>query len=369
MKNFSRTLVILAVTAIVIYILWYFADLVSYIFISWILSMLGHPLMRFFTSFRIGRVRIGTSLAALMTLLCFFITFSVLISLFVPLIVEQARNLSEVDYYALYETLEEPIYAINQSLINFGIIAETGESPFERWRGDFAFNFEPAQLSTLFGTIIGTAGNLLVTIFALVFITFFFLKDQGLFLNSILAFTPSKYDEHVRNTIEQTRHLLTRYFGGIILQISIITLVVSTSLAILGIPNALLIGFFAALINVIPYLGPIIGATFGILIAISSNLDYDFYTEMVPMILKVLLVFACMQMLDNIVLQPLIFSTSVMAHPLEIFIVIMIGAKLGGIVGMVVAIPVYTILRVIARVFLSEFQVIQQLTKSIERNK
>lgn len=331
--------------------------------------MLGQPLMKFFRSFRLGRLRLGSSLAALLTLLCFFITFGILVGLFVPLIVEQARNLSEVDYYALYETLEEPINAINESLINFGLIAETGESPFERWRGEFNLTFEPAQLSTLFGTIIGTAGNLLVALFAILFITFFFLKDQGLFLNSVLAFTPSRYDEHVKNTIEQTRYLLTRYFGGIILQITIITLVVSTSLAILGIPNALLIGFFAALINVIPYLGPIIGATFGVLIAISSNLDYDFYTEMVPMIFKVLLVFACMQLLDNIVLQPLIFSTSVMAHPLEIFIVIMIGAKLGGIIGMIVAIPVYTILRVIARVFLSEFQVVQQLTKSIERNK
>ena len=130
--------------------------------------------------------------------------------------------------------------------------------------------------------------------------------------------------------------------------------------------NALLIGFFAAVINVIPYLGPLIGAVFAIFITISSNLDLEFYSEMMPLLLKVVAVFGAMQMLDNFILQPYIFSNSVLAHPLEIFIIILIGAKLNGITGMILAIPVYTILRVIARVFLSEYKIVQKLTGGIE---
>ena len=130
--------------------------------------------------------------------------------------------------------------------------------------------------------------------------------------------------------------------------------------------NALLIGFFAGVINVIPYLGPIIGGIFGILITISSNLDVDFYTQMLPLLIRVVIVFGTVQMLDNFVLQPFIFSTSVLAHPLEIFLIILMGAQIGGITGMILAIPAYTVLRVVARVFLSEFKLVQKITDRIQ---
>lgn len=81
--------------------------------------------------------------------------------------------------------------------------------------------------------------------------------------------------------------------------------------------------------------------------------------------IRVLSVFIIMQIIDNFVLQPIIFSKSVKAHPLEIFLVVLIGAKLGGILGMVLAIPLYTVFRVIGKVFLSEFKVIQNLTRNI----
>ncbi len=78
-----------------------------------------------------------------------------------------------------------------------------------------------------------------------------------------------------------------------------------------------------------------------------------------------MIVFAIIQLIDNIILQPNIFSKSVKAHPLEIFIVVLIAGKLGGILGMVLAIPVYTVLRVVGKVFLKEFKVIQNLTKNM----
>ena len=161
--------------------------------------------------------------------------------------------------------------------------------------------------------------------------------------------------------------MLTRYFGGVVAQIFIITVFVSIGLSIFGIQNALLIAFFAALINVIPYVGPIIGATFGVFVVLTSNLDpTQFYGITLPLILKVVAVFAAMQMLDNFILQPFIFSNRVLAHPLEIFIVILMGATVNGILGMVLAIPAYTVFRVLARVFLSEFKIVQKLTGSME---
>ena len=181
----------------------------------------------------------------------------------------------------------------------------------------------------------------------------------------IQSLVPNEYEAKAAHAIDQTSKLLIRYFSGILLQMAIVTLLVSVPLRIMGIDNALLIAFFAAILNVIPYIGPIIGALFGVVITLSSNPSAPFYSEMMPEMIRVLSVFIIMQIIDNFVLQPIIFSKSVKAHPLEIFLVVLIGAKLGGILGMVLAIPLYTVFRVIGKVFLSEFKVIQNLTRNI----
>ena len=136
--------------------------------------------------------------------------------------------------------------------------------------------------------------------------------------------------------------------------------------SILGIQNALLIAIFAALINIVPYLGPMMGCTFAIFITISSNLGLDFYKEVVPMIVKVIAVFGFMQFLNDWIVQPLIFSNRVAAHPLEIFLVTLAGAKLGGIGGMILAIPAYTVVRIVAREFFNQYRIVQKITSSLD---
>ena len=149
----------------------------------------------------------------------------------------------------------------------------------------------------------------MIDIFSIIFITFFFLKEQGLFVSFLLAIVPAEYENQVKSAVEDSSRMLTRYFGGVVAQIFVITVVVSIGLTIFGIENALLIAFFAALINVIPYVGPIIGATFGVFVVLTSNLDpTQFYSVTLPLILKVVAVFGAMQMLDNFLLQPFIFS-------------------------------------------------------------
>jgi predicted PurR-regulated permease PerM len=134
---------------------------------------------------------------------------------------------------------------------------------------------------------------------------------------------------------------------------------------LLEIENAFLIGFLAGIINVIPYVGPLIGALFGVILGITTNLELDFYSQLIPLSFKIISVFAVMQMIDNFIIQPIIFSNSVKAHPLEIFIIILSAGTIWGITGMLVAIPFYTVIRVIAKEFLSEFKIVQLITKDI----
>jgi predicted PurR-regulated permease PerM len=132
-----------------------------------------------------------------------------------------------------------------------------------------------------------------------------------------------------------------------------------------GFRHGIVIGLLAAVLNIIPYLGPWIGAAFGVILGVASHLYLDFSTELLPLIAYIIAVFAVVQIIDNTIFQPVIFGTSVMAHPLEIFIVIMVAASLAGVVGMIVAIPIYTVLRVFAKEFFNNFRVIQKLTEKI----
>jgi predicted PurR-regulated permease PerM len=191
------------------------------------------------------------------------------------------------------------------------------------------------------------------------------LREQGLFDNILKSLVPVRFEYQTKQALDETSRLLIRYFIGILLQVTIITLLVTIALLILGVKNALLIGFFAGIMNVIPYIGPMIAAGIGIMITLSSNMELSFYNQMVPLIFKVLGVFLATRLIDDFFIQPNIFSKSVKAHPLEIFIIVLVGAKVGGILGMVLAIPFYTAFRVIGKVFLSEFKVIQQLTKNM----
>lgn len=344
------------------FLIYYFSDIVIYVVISWVLSMLGQPIMNFFRhTLKFKRFKFGEALGSILTLIMFTMLFVTLFIVFVPLIVSQVNNFAELDYHEIYLSLEDPIQMLNEKLMGWGLVNDAGVGP-ETLRETIGTYFSLGELGSVFGSIFSFAGNFFIGIFSIFFISFFFLQDNTLFTNIILAIVPNKYELQTKKVISDISKMLRRYFIGLLIQVTTITILVSSALALLGIQNALLIGFFAAIINLIPYIGPLIGASFGVIITISSNLDVEFYSVMLPKILKVTVVFASMQLIDNFLLQPFIYGTSAKAHPLEIFIVILIAAKLGEIPGMVIAIPVYIVIRVIAGSFLNRFKLVQKLT-------
>lgn len=327
--------------------------------------MIGQPLLNVLLKFKIGKkIKMGRIPAAMLTLISFIIGLGVLVMIFIPLIIDQANNLANVEYAQIYETLSVPINTVNQRMIDLGLI-ESDQLSSDNFIRALSGWFQPDYISNFVGNVFGIAGNLLIGVFSILFITFFFLKEENLFANFIKAMVPDEYEEETEEVIQDISKMLRKYFSGILLQILIITTLVSVLLSVFGIQNALLIGFFAAIINVIPYVGPLIGALFGLFIVISSNINVEFYNVLAPKLIKVLIVFGSMQLIDNFILQPFIYSNSVKAHPLEIFIIILIAAKLGGILGMIIAIPAYTVIRVIAKEFLNQFKFVQKLTNSM----
>ena len=353
---------------VVVAIGYYFGDIVMYIILAWVVSLLGDPIMRFYQKhLKLKSWRIGPTGAAILTMFTFFAFLLIFLLVFVPPIVEQARNLAAIDYGSLENKLKEPFSELDAELHKVGILSHD-ESLGTRIKQIAQDLFDPSKLGGILGGVVSAAGNIMVTFTAVSFILFFFLQDRNMFKEMIHHLLPAKMEAKVVHAIDECSSMLTRYFGGLVAQLFSFAIICAVLLAILGNDNAMLIGSFGGLMNLVPYVGPIIGAMFGLFITITSHLQLPI-TEILPQLLKVIGAFAVTQMIDNLFMQPYIFSKSVKAHPLEIFIVTMIGAKFGGIAGMVLAIPTYTVLRVIGKVFFSEFRIVQALTEEEKEEK
>jgi len=368
MRLNNRIIAIIIGSLAALAFVYFFSNIVVYVAIAWVLSLMLEPLVNFFHQrLRIGKFRLGITFCSVLAMLLFLAGLLLLVVLFVPLVIQQANNLAGVDYKSIAGALQEPLTQFNQWLISRGLVANTPNIEDQLQNAlKLSDWFQPGKVANFFSSILSAAGNVLAGFFSVVFIAFFFLRDQTMFPDFLAAILPGEYEEKVRRAVNDADRMLTRYFNGLVIQVSVLTVFMWILLSILGIQNALLIAFFGALVNLIPYIGPIIGGVFGVFISISSHLDMEFYSQMVPMIIKVIAAFIVMQMLDNYFLQPYISSKSVRAHPLEIFIVVLMGATINGIIGMVLAIPVYTVLRVIARTFWSEFRLVQTLTEGLE---
>ena len=216
-------------------------------------------------------------------------------------------------------------------------------------------------------TFIGAMGSLSIGLFSVVFIAFFFMKDSRIFKNSLLAIIPKGTENRFVQSLETINDLLSRYFLGIMLQISILFVLYTIILVSFGISNAVVIAFLCALLNIIPYVGPLIGAFLMIVLSMTSNLapGVSFQSEILPTTTYIMIFYFIAQMIDNFVSQPIIFSKTTKSHPLEIFLVIIIGGLLLGPVGMIVAVPTYTALKVILKEFLSDNKIVKSLTKDL----
>jgi predicted PurR-regulated permease PerM len=328
-----------------------------YIAISAVISLIGRPIIGFLRN----RLKLNNLFAVIITMVLFLGIIIGLIGLFIPLILEQGQNLSLLNINQLQAKIQS-IY--NELLAHFHIEAITiNEDTIANSKILSKINF--AVIPEFLNSIVSGFGSFSMGLFSVLFISFFLLKDSKLFENALMTLIPDNKESRLKISIEKIKNLLSRYFVGLVLQITVLFIIYTIGLLIIGVENAVVIAFLCALINLIPYLGPIIGAFIMVLLTMTSNLGHSFSEVILPNTLYVLIVVAIGQLNDNFVSQPLIFSKSVKSYPLEIFLVIIIAGLLFGIVGMVIAIPTYTALKVILKEFLSGNKIVQQLTKDL----
>ena len=364
MNKVLRILGGILIGLLVIYLVWRFSDIITYLIIAIVLSLIGRPLVKRFNTMRIGRFHIPNAMSALLALLVIILIVLSFVGIFVPLIASQARLVSDINFDLLGSSMQKPIAEMEVFLRQYNILSRD-----ETIRQLLAQQIESilsfASFSQTLASIVGVTGSLFIAVFAILFLTFFFMKDPYLLDEVVEILTPVNYQNEVQSVLTQSKRLLSRYFIGLMIELTTMVTLLSLGLTLFGVENALLIGFFGGLMNVIPYLGPIIGAVVGVILTIFTALSTGMISDLFSLILIVVGVFFVSNLIDNVVLQPLIYSNSVKAHPVEIFLVILIAGSIAGITGMILAVPTYTILRVIAKEFLSQIKVVQQLTKNI----
>ncbi|QZE14460.1 AI-2E family transporter [Halosquirtibacter laminarini] len=373
MNQRTRNILIAFSFVLLAVLLWYFSDIVIYILIASVLSVIGRPIKNILEKIHIRNWRMGANLSSALTLLFLWVIIIGFFSFLIPMFASEAKELSNVDVHSIVNYTLDSLQQLRENYPFIKLPSFDEQSLVALAKGELSQAFDLSKVSNVFSSVFGTLGSLLIMSFSVSFILFFFLKEESMFTQGILLFVPEEYETKVKNTLNNTSSLLKRYVIGIVLEILGIMIFDTIGLTVIGLgfSHAVVVATFAGLMNVIPYIGPWIGAIFGVLVAVATNVNAPFMEITLPLIGLVLLVAALSQIADNIVFQPIIYSNSVKAHPLEIFLVILMAGSLAGVPGMILAIPGYTVIRVVLREFFYGFSFVRKLTKNmnIENDK
>ena len=367
-EKLAKYILIAAGAAIILGLCWFFRDIIAYILAAVVVSLIAKPLVKAMKKVSIKGKHapdwLLAALALILVLAC-FLTFAYIV---VPIAGGIIKNISLGNIETSVKSIAGPLADLNTFL------TQTFPRLGEDFRIEVAVVQEMQHMVNLsqFSSLIGSAASfftsLAIGLFSVVFISFFFIKDDGLFTEIVCALVPDKHEETTEKALSDIGHLLSRYFIGVLLEVIGVALINFLGLSLiarLGVNAALGIAVITGILNVIPYVGPLIGVVTGTILGLIIK-----YSSLVPLGLDVgFLAFTAIliailfftQLVDNFVYQPLIYSTSIKAKPLEIFIVLLMVGYIGGPLAMIIAIPSYTVVRVIAFRFFGHIKAINRL--------
>lgn len=351
-------------TIIACFLLWYFSNIVTYILISAVLAIIGKPFVSKLSQISIRGWEVPKWLAALTTLAFFWAVFIAFVVIFVPLFFSKINEFSSLDVVKILESFDGPIKTIQLLLHNTFGISYAEFSIFDALRKELSEVLNIDTANKLLGSFMSIVGSTVIALFSITFITFFFLKESFLFVNMVVAVFPSRHEPKIRHAMNSATRLLIRYFTGLLVESLIIMTIISLVLLLWGVDfqNALFMGMIVGMLNVIPYIGPLIATSICILITIQNPIaGFSLFGGAVVVACTVLITKA----MDDFIIQPILYSKQVKAHPLEIFIVILIAGSLAGVLGMLLAIPSYNVIRVFAKEFFFSSSLVRKLTENL----
>ena len=201
MKITWRSILIFASVVLLIFGLWYFRNIVVYVLISGVLSLIGRPLVDLFHHIKVWKLSMPKWLSALLTVIVIWGTIFFSLSIFIPLVSSQVEQFSSIDSDKIMQLVESPVEKV-EGLIGFFDSDLANEVPVEEYiRMKISKVLSATFIQDFLQSVLGVFGNLAVALFSITFITFFFLKDERLFYDSIMMWIPDQYSEGDRKSV------------------------------------------------------------------------------------------------------------------------------------------------------------------------
>jgi len=363
LTKYTRSVLQLLGIAVFIYLLYLIKATIIYLIIAAIISLVVKPVTNWLAQRKIRNHYLPRTLAAAITIVLLFSIVTLANYLIIPSFLSEIAVLSSIDFHAAISGLESEFSNFEDFVATFDM--DLSDNDHELKKSILGF-INVSTLTSAFGGIVGSLGNLAIASFAIIFMLFFFVKEKNLSHSIFLGIIPDRHVDRWEHIIPKIKNTLFRYFRGLLVQMTgIFTLVFLGLKFFVGLESAMVIALFAALVNLIPYIGPIFGMAFGLIIGVGQAYALGLDVHYGIFAVKILMVFGVTQATDNFFFQPIIFSNSINAHPLEIFVVIMVAGSLAGAAGMLVAVPFYSVLRIFSKEFLQRYKPIRSLTKNV----
>ena len=360
----ARHIINIGAFAIIAAICWYFRSVLIYSIAAFVISLIGQPIYRAIKQITIKGKSAPDWLISVFTLVSIILLLALIVTQVVPIVSGIVRDAVAMNSNISFD--QDMLDSINAWIINVFPDAGLDFDIITFSLGKLKDVTSFSGVSNILGSVASAIAGIVIGVFSVVFISFFFIKDEALFGKIVGALVPDRIEESVGKTILDIEMLLSRYFVGLTIEVLGVMLLDFLGLwliARIGVNYAIGIAFIAGILNVIPYVGPLLGDILGVglclILKAGAGVGLD-----VNIWIFALIVFAIMQgtqFVDNFVYQPLIYSTSIKANPLEIFIVLLIAGHIGGPLGMLVAIPSYTVVRVIASRFFYKYKPVRRL--------
>lgn len=339
----------------------FFPTVASYLVLGLVLALMAHPVYERLRRVNLKGKKIPKSIASILSLASLMVFFLLFWLLLLPLLGYQFSNWQRLDSGQVVSALEEPIGFTARWLAEHGLGAGILDGMAENTLSNHEIALQlqlkimswidVLWLGNMLGNFVAAFAGLVLAFISGFFIAFFLLKDKDALRPLVIGMVPKVVRPILLSSWQESRRLLTKYFNGLLLQWMTVFVLEGIGLWLVGLNPALAISIaiVASLFNVVPYLGPILGSLLGLILGLIAHVDASFYDVIWPILLKMALVFFLVQQVDGYVLQPLIFSSSLNIHPLEIFLITFIGAQIAGFYGLIFAVPGYTVVRVVVR--------------------
>lgn len=295
--------------------------------IAGIITYLLHPIVEQMKTMGVAR-----PISILLIYIVVIIIFSYLLMKGTPYIVHEIKDLIEnIPHFAnIYRELVGNFYR-QTSMLPQGF-----QTTAEVW----LTNIEAVAAEGLVGTVssLRVFVDYFLMLIIIPFIVFYLLKDFPLLEKTVWYLTPRKWRKSGRELLKNIHISLGNYIRGQLIVCLLVAIIATVGLLIIGMPYAVILGIFIGITNVIPYFGPIIGALPVAVIA---------FTESTHLVLLGLMVSFGLQLVEGNILSPLIVGKSLHMHPVLIILSLIIGAEVGGIVGLILAVPTLAVLKVL----------------------